>query len=121
MITVALVLRHLVENRYIHSCQTQQQTSHPVAIALEICISSKRLRSKVRKKATKSEVNKLELFRRYSTFKASLSSNGFLFRLFETAFDFPGNLPTANLVILRTRSAFDCLRTAMLQCNVNVA
>ena len=68
----------------IHSGQTQKPTSHPV-----VCISSKPLRSEVRKKAlldcsgkTKyeaitSEVNKQELFNRHSTFKASLSSNFF--------------------------------------------
>ena len=34
-----------------HSGQTQKPTSHPVANALKICISLKRLRSEVRKKA----------------------------------------------------------------------
>ena len=37
-------------NMVIHSGQTQKTTSHPVASALKICISSKRLRSEVRQK-----------------------------------------------------------------------
>ena len=67
----------------------------------------------------KSEINKCELFYRCSTFEASLSWNGFIFRLFETVFEFefPVILLTAEsssipeplefLVILRTRGAFD--------------
>ena len=35
----------------LHSVQMQKPTSHPVVSALKICISSKRLRSEVRKKS----------------------------------------------------------------------
>ena len=41
---------------------------------------------KTKYEATKSEVNKLELFNRYSTFKASLSKNYFTFWRFEKVF-----------------------------------
>ena len=69
----------------LHSGQTKKPTSHPGVSALKICISSKRLRSEVGKKALveiqsktkfeaiKSEVKKRELFHRHSTFIASLS------------------------------------------------
>ena len=35
----------------LHSSQTQKPTSHPVVSVLKICVSSKRLRSEVRKKS----------------------------------------------------------------------
>ena len=47
------ITRHLEVNLYttcFHCGETQKPTSHPVASALKICISSKRLQSEVRKK-----------------------------------------------------------------------
>ena len=62
---------------------------------------------KTKYEAIKSEVNKQELFHRYSTFKASLSRNCFIFVVLNKCFEFPGNLPPLNLFNLRTRAAFD--------------
>ena len=106
----------------MNSGQTLKPTSHPGFSSLKIGISSKRLRSEVRKEAlleikkTKyevikservmgswSEVNKRELFHRYPTFKASLSWNCVLKKCFE----FPGNLPPLNRLTLCTCAAFD--------------
>ena len=41
----------LISTSGLQSGQTQKPTSHPVVSALKICISPKRLRSEVRKKA----------------------------------------------------------------------
>ena len=58
----------------------------------------------------KSEVNKQELFYRYSTFKSLklfFPGTALSFDVFKKCFGFPGNLPPLNLFILRTRAAFD--------------
>ena len=82
----------------VHSGQTQKPTSHLVVSALKICISSKRLRSEVCKKALleirwqnkvrgdKVRGKQTGTFPQILNVYASLSRNFFIFWLFEKVF-----------------------------------
>ena len=95
--------RSLDSSVHIDSGQTRKPTSHPVASALKMCISSNRLRIEVRKKASleihwqnkvrgdKVRGKKKGMFPHwYTPLKASLSTQGYIFRrFFYSFFNFP--------------------------------